>query len=146
MPIPNAGDGGGPPSGSLKYDGTFADYRIDTYYNISGKKFVKQSDTKIFSTLTQPFVKVYNDNVHSGAFNDSQSWVSRVRYGFIRNTDSESPAAASFINNQSWLTSSRYSFILNHEGLTTSASSASFSSSASHINITRYGGSGIGGG
>jgi len=40
-PISTAGDGLGLPSEPLFYPGTFADYRIDTYYNIAGIEYIR---------------------------------------------------------------------------------------------------------
>lgn len=142
VPIPDAGDGNGPPSETLQYDGTFADYRIDTYYNIAGKKFVKESCTKIFSTLPQPIVKVYNDNVPGVGFNHNQSTLSKTLFAniFLQHDDN---ANTGFRMTQPKLNRINFSFIsINEEDLT----STGFQPSTPHINITRFGGTGIGGG
>lgn len=143
VPIPIAGDGGGPPTDPLEYDGTFADYRIDTYYNISGKKFVKESCTQPFSTLPQPLVKAYNSSVRGLGFSHSQSTFSRVIFGniFLQNEDT---ANVSFNLTQSTITRVNYTFISISEGQDPVA--VSFDPTTPYINITRFGGTGIGGG
>ena len=142
-PIPDAGDGTGPPSGTKQYDGTFATYRVDTYYNISGMKFVRESCTQDFSTLPQPLVKAYNDNVPAVSYSPDQQNFSRVRFGFIFRTG-EDPLSVTFNPDQQNINITRYSFLSVSEG--SDPVSTTFNSEQPYINITRYGGSGIGGG
>lgn len=143
VPIPDAGDGTGPPSETLQYDGTFADYRIDTYYNIAGKKFVKESCTQPFSTLPQPLVNAYNDSVRGTGFNYQQSTFSKVIFGNIFVSEEDS-ANVSFQPNQPQLTRVNFSFITNNEGADNA--NVGFDITTPNINITRFGGTGIGGG
>jgi len=151
-PIPTAGDiqgaGGGPPSDPLLYMGTLAEYRIDTLYNIGGRKFVRQSCTKDFSGLTIPLVKGYNDSAKGASFSSENNAFSKVEYTNIflpAASNQDFVAPASFSDDQSAMNATRYGFI----SLTTNEtmiSGTGFSHNNKAINITRYGGSGIGGG
>ncbi len=143
VPIPDAGDGTGPPSETLQYAGTFAEYRIDTYYNISGKKFVKESCTKDYSTLPQPLILIYNDNVPGVGFKAEQSTVTKTYYTNIFISD-EDVTSTAFNKDEAYLDKVLYTFISNSEGQDPALTS--FSPTTLNINITRYGGSGIGGG
>ncbi len=143
VPIPDAGEGNGPPTDPLEYNGTFADYRIDTYYNIAGKKFVKESCTQPFSTLPQPLVKAYNDSVRGTGFHYQQSTFSKTIFGNIFRS-AEDSADVSFKTDQPYLTRVNFSFISNSEG--SDEANVSFDMTTPDINITRFGGTGIGGG
>jgi len=150
-PISNAGDiqgaGGGPPTETLLYPGTLATYRIDTHYNIGGRKFVRPSCTQDFSTLTIPLVKGYNDAVDGVTFKNNQHAFNKTNYTNIflpaeSNQDFIQPVT--FTSNQKVLNATRYVFA----GLRDNESAipvGSFSTDNQTINITRYGGSGIGG-
>jgi len=142
-PIPTAGEGGGPPSDTLQYDGTFAEYRIDTYYNIAGIKIVKESCTQDFSTLPQPLVKAYNDAVRGVSFTPVQSSLTTTYFTNIA-IQEEDMAAVAFMGTESHLDRVNFSFINISEGVDPAI--VTFSSTTSSINITRFGGTGIGGG
>lgn len=149
-PLPLAGEilgaGEGPPSMPLFYLGMLANYRIDTYYNISGKKYVRESCTKDFTNLTIPSVDAYNDAVDGMTFINTpeNTTFSRTNYITITQSYADMPRP-SFSNDPGNTTFNRVNFTTETQSYVDSAS-PSFDSSNSFINITRYGGSGIGGG
>lgn len=149
VPIPTAGDilgtAGGPPSEPLTYSGTLAEYRIDTYYNIGGRKFVRESCIKDFTGLTIPSVVAYNDAVDGVTFSSTQTVLSKTIYGNILLPRNEDSARITFASSQSALTRVNYGNVSlrNNDSL---VPGLTFSPNHQTINITRYGGSGIGGG
>lgn len=151
-PIPNAGDiqgaAGGPPTETLEYYGTLAEYRIDTHYNIGGRNFVRESCVKDFTGLVTPSVVAYNDAVTGMNFPlaENQSKLELVKFSNIFLKDNDDVATAEFHPDQSPATTfTRYGFVL-IDPPTDGIPDVTFQTNRQTINITRYGGSGIGGG
>lgn len=143
VPIPTAGDGNGLPSEPLTYVGQLATYRIDTYYNIAGQEYVRESGTVDFTGLTIPSVKGYNDTFRgAGKSNDLQYFTKTVYANIVQR--SEASAYASKSNDLQYLSRTVYTNItLLGES---SVAGTGFNSNLQYINITRYDPSGIGGG
>jgi len=142
VPISTAGDGLGLPTETKFYAGTFADYRIDTYYNIAGVEYVRESETKNFSALTVPLVKGYNDNAGLQAFNPDQQHFERTNFSnIVLNPDSMGNGSLRMGNN--YFSKVNYSnIVINEESMGNGA----FNPDAQSINITRYDPSGVGSG
>lgn len=142
-PIVDAGDGTGPPTETLTYDGTFAQYRIDTYYNIAGQEFVKESCTQDFSSLIAPSVKVYNDSMRPISYEYDQQYFTRTNYTNIVQSETSS-GVASYEYDQQYFNRVNYSNLV--ESGTSIQGGVGFDPNAQWINITRYDPSGIGSG
>lgn len=150
-PIPNAGDiqgtGGGPPSETLEYYGVPAVYRIDTHYNIGGREFIRESCDKDFSGVVTPSVRAYNDAVTGASFGPAVSdnhALTLTKFGNIFVTNEDILPVGNFNPEINTVTLTRYSFIMVDPPSDVAA--ATFPQTNLSINITRYGGSGIGGG
>lgn len=143
VPIWDAGDGTGPPTEPLFYAGTFATYRIDTYYNIAGVKYVRESCTKDYTTLPVPLVKAYNDAVDKMAFDPDKQWYNRVNYLNIVRTGESFPETA-FDPDRQWYRRTNYGNIVQDQ--TSVTGPMAFEPDSQWINITRYDPSGIGSG
>lgn len=149
-PLPLAGEilgaGEGPPSMTLFYLGILANYRIDTYYNISGMKYVRESCVKDFTNLTIPSVDAYNDAIDGTTFanNTENTTFNRINYITVtlQYEDTPTPTFRNETENTNFSRTNFTTETLTYEG----AAVTSFGSSDSFINITRLGGIGIGGG
>ena len=143
-PISNAGDrpGGGPPSGTLRYTGMLAEYRIDTYYNIGGFDYYRPSCTKDFTNLVIPLVVGYNDAIDGTSHHPDNNFLNVENFGYIK-MNQEDPSINSFNNDNHFLNVVNYGYIAEEvEDLSIS----SFINDNHFINIERFGQTGIGGG
>jgi len=142
-PIWDAGDGPGPPTETLQYNGTFAEYRVDTLYNIAGRKFIRPSCTIDYTTLVAPSVRAYNDSVRGTATNPDQQYFSRVDYTNLFLTN-ESSSQTSANGGDTYFSRINYSNLVEYGEST--ITQLAFEPDAQWINITRYDPSGIGSG
>ena len=107
VPIFDAGEGTGPPSEPLEYVGTFAQYRIDTYYNIAGFEYVRESCTQDFSGLVAPTVVAINDAVDKVSVNRDQQYFTRTNFSNIVVNETDIPVVASLSRDQQFINITR---------------------------------------
>lgn len=134
--------GTGPPTDARFYVGTFATYRIDTYYNINGIEYIRESDTVDFTVLPVPSVMAYNDAVDGMGWNPSQNWHTRTNFRNIVQSE-ESAGSTGWNPDNPWLSVVKYSnTVMDDESM----SGFAWSPDTPWINMTRFDPSGIGSG
>jgi hypothetical protein len=144
VPLWNAGNGAGPPTDPLFYAGTYANYRIDTYYNIAGVEYVRESCTKDFTSLPAPNVRAYNDAVDEMGWEPDRQWYRRTNFLNIVVNETDVIDEMGWEPDRQWYRRTNFSNIVVQD--TTFMNEMGWEPDRQSINITRFDPSGIGSG